>query len=291
MTSRPMNISKHRIRRAFDRAAGSYDDAAVLQKEVCSRLLQRLDYVRLEPRMILDVGVGTGEAITPLMQRYSKAGIVALDLSEQMLHKAKTHGRLFRKPELVCADLEALPFADDSFDLVFSSLALQWCNNLGETMQGLLRVLKPGGLLMFTTFGPDTLKELKASWQKIDDTVHVNPFVDMHDIGDEMLKSGFADPVIEAEVITVTYDHVDRLMQDLRDIGANVKSDGFRSGLTTPAMMRKLRHAYETYRIDGDLPASYEVVYGHAWKPLAVDDSKSGSVQVKVSLPGQHSES
>ena len=290
MTSTPMNISKHRIRRAFDRAAGSYDDAAVLQKEVCSRLLQRLDYVRLEPQMILDVGVGTGEAITPLMQRYSKAGIVALDLSEQMLHKAKTHGRLFRKPELVCADLEALPFADDSFDLVFSSLALQWCNNLGETMQGLLRVLKPGGLLMFTTFGPDTLKELKASWQKIDDTVHVNPFVDMHDIGDEMLKSGFADPVIEAEVITVTYDHIDRLMQDLRDIGANVKSEGFRSGLTTPAMMHQLRDAYEAYRIDGDLPASYEVVYGHAWKARAVDKNKTGSVQVNVSLPGQKTE-
>jgi malonyl-CoA O-methyltransferase len=290
MTADTLNISKHKIRRAFDRAADSYDDAAVLQKEVCSRLLERLDYVRLEPQMILDLGVGTGEAITPLMQRYNKASIVALDLSEQMLHKAKAHGRLFRKPELVCADLEALPFADNSFDLVFSSLALQWCNNLGETMKGLLRVLKPGGLLMFATFGPDTLKELKASWQNIDDTVHVNPFVDMHDVGDEMLNSGFADPVIEAEVITVTYDHVDRLMQDLRDIGANVKSEGFRSGLTTPAMMRQLSDAYETYRVDGDLPASYEVVYGHAWKAQAVDDSKSNSVQVDVSLPGQHTE-
>ena len=119
----------------------------------------------------------------------------------------------WRKPGCLCADLEQLPLADDSVDLIYSNAAIQWSNDLDHTFEEFLRVLKPGGLLMFTTFGPDTLKELKASWQKIDDTVHVNPFVDMHDIGDEMLKSGFVDPVIEAEVITVTYDHVDRLMQ------------------------------------------------------------------------------
>ena len=293
MTEEALNINKQKIRHAFDRAADSYDEAAVLQKEVCSRLLERLDYVRLQPQWILDVGVGTGEAISPLMQRYRKASIVALDLSEQMLQKASKHGRLFRKPELVCADLEALPFADNSFDLVFSSLALQWCNNLGETMKGLLRVLKPGGLLMFTTFGPDTLKELKASWQSIDNALHVNPFIDMHDVGDEMLKCGFAGPVIEAETITVNYDNVDRLMQDLRDIGANVTSEGGRSGLTTPAMMRRLRDAYEQYRIDGDLPASYEVVYGHAWKAQGADDAAKNTghgIQIDVSAIGNNLE-
>ena len=260
-------IRKQKIRRAFDRAADSYDDAAVLQKEVCARLLEKLEYIRLSPDLILDAGVGPGEAIKPLMDRYRKSRVIALDLSERMLVKASTHRSLLRRPELVCADIEQLPFREGSFDLVFSSLTLQWCNDLPATLQGLLRVLRPGGLLLFTTFGPDTLKELRASWRQIDDAVHVNEFADMHDIGDGLLQAGFADPVMEAELITVNYGEMDQLMADLRAIGANVTADGGRAGLMTPAALSKLRRAYEAYRVDQSLPASYEVVYGHAWKP------------------------
>jgi len=262
-------ISKQKIRRAFDRAANSYDDAAVLQKEVCSRLLEKLEYIKLSPQMILDAGVGTGEAVAPLMRRYKKSHIVALDLSEKMLAKALGHGSLLRKPQLVCADLEQLPFSENSFDLIFSSLTLQWCNDLPATMRGLLRVLKPGGLLMFTTFGPDTLKELRACWHKIDDAVHVNQFTDMHDVGDGLIQTGFANPVMEAETITVNYKNVDKLMADLRAIGANATAEGGRAGLTTPSVLSKLRLAYDIYRVEELLPASYEVVYGHAWKPAA----------------------
>ena len=269
MPTRRQFIRKHKIRRAFDRAADSYDDAAVLQKEVCRRLLEKLEYIRLSPELILDAGAGPGEAIKPLMERYRKSRVVALDLSERMLAKAFAHRRLLRRPEPVCADIEQLPFREGSFDLVFSSLTLQWCNDLPATLQGLLRVLRPGGLLLFTTFGPDTLKELRASWRQIDDAVHVNEFADMHDIGDGLLQAGFADPVMEAELITVNYRAVDQLMADLRAIGANATADGGRAGLMTPGALSRLRQAYESYRVDQSLPASYEVVYGHAWKPEA----------------------
>lgn len=273
-------ISKQKIRRAFDRAANSYDDAAVLQKEVCSRLLEKLEYIKLSPQLILDAGVGTGEAVAPLMKRYKKSRLVALDLSERMLAKALAHGRLLHKPELVCADLEHLPFCENSFELIFSSLTLQWCNDMPATMEDFLRVLKPGGLLMFSTFGPDTLKELRSCWGQIDDAVHVNEFTDMHDVGDGLLQTGFADPVMEAETITVNYESVDKLMEDLRAIGANATAEGGRTGLTTPSVLTKLRRAYDVYRMDKLLPASYEVVYGHAWKPAASEQTRDVHVDL-----------
>ena len=154
-------------------------------------------------------------------------------------------------------DLYHGPYFEQAADLM----------GLDETMRELLRVLRPGGLLMFSTFGPNTLQELRACWQQIDDAVHVNQFTDMHDVGDELLRSGFADPVMEAEVITVNYEAVDVLMADLRAIGANATAEGGRTGLTAPAVVSRIRQAYEHYRQDGLLPATYEVVYGHAWVP------------------------
>ncbi len=281
MSTAQQTISKRKIRRAFDRAADSYDEAAVLQKEVCSRLLEKLEYIKLSPRLILDAGVGTGEAIAPLMKRYKKSGLVALDLSERMLAKAPAHASLLRKTERVCADIEHLPFCEDSFELIFSSLTLQWCNDMQATMVDILRVLKPGGLLMFSTFGPDTLKELRACWRTVDDAVHVNEFTDMHDVGDGLLQAGFADPVMEAETITVNYPSIDKLMSDLRAIGANATAEGGRPGLTAPSVLEKLRQAYEAYRADKLLPASYEVVYGHAWKPVA---SRSEKHELRINI-------
>lgn len=273
-----------RIRNAFDRAAESYDQAAVLQKEVCKRLLEKLDVVRLSPQWILDAGSGTGEAVKPLQKKYKKAEVVLLDLSERMLKKAAGQGALFRKPHQVCANIESLPFADNSFDLLFSSLAMQWCNDLGATLVEFKRVLKPGALLQFATFGPDTLKELRASWQQVDDAVHVNSFIDMHDIGDGLLQAGFAEPVMESEIITVNYQEVDTLMQDLRDIGANVTASGHRQGLLTRNMLKQLREAYEVYRQQEVLPASYEIVYGHAW--VAPADNRTAEKNIKVTFTG-----
>ena len=264
-------FDQQRVRQAFDKAVDSYDEAAVLQKEVCARLLEKLDVVNLSPEWILDAGTGTGEAVKPLQKKYKKAEVVLFDLSESMLQKAVKQGALFRKPHQVCGNIESLPFADQSFDLLFSNLAMQWCNDLGAALTEFKRVLKPGALLQFATFGPDTLKELRASWKKVDEAVHVNSFIDMHDIGDALLQAGFAEPVMESEIITVNYKEVDTLMQDLRDIGANVTANGHRQGLLTHNMLTQLRAAYEMYRHASVLPATYEIVYGHAW----VSDNKN----------------
>ena len=273
-------FDQQRVRQAFDKAADSYDEAAVLQKEVCQRLLEKLDVVQLSPEWILDAGTGTGEAVKPLQKRYKKSEVVLLDLSEAMLQKSVKQGVMFRKPHQVCGNIESLPFANQSFDLLFSNLAMQWCNDLGATLTEFKRVLKPGALLQFATFGPDTLKELRASWEKVDEAVHVNSFIDMHDIGDALLQVGFAEPVMESEIITVNYKEVDTLMQDLRDIGANVTANGHRQGLLTRNMLKQLREAYEVYRQDDVLPASYEIVYGHAW--VAEKNKDSAPMDIPV---------
>jgi len=270
-------FDQKRVRRAFDRAADTYQQFAVLQTEVCNRLLEKLEIVKISPQLILDAGTGTGAAIPALFARYKKARLVTLDLSENMLLKAKQQGSFLRSPQAVCADIEQLPFADDSFDLVFSSLSMQWCNDLNAAFVEARRVLKPGGLYVFTTFGPDTLKELRYSWSKVDAANHVNQFVDMHDIGDALLQDGFAQPVMEAEVLTVTYDTVDGLMHDLKAIGANVTASTLqiehaargpiRKGLGGKSMLQTVRQSYEKYRQDEVLPATYEIIYGHAWKP------------------------
>lgn len=278
-------FNRSRVRQAFDRAAEKYDQYAVLQNEVCQRLLEKLACVKISPEYILDAGAGTGSAVPGLYQMYRKASLVALDLSENMLDRTSRHGSFLRSPHLVCADIEQLPFADNTFDLIFSSLSLQWCNDLTSALSEARRVLKPGGLYVFSTFGPDTLKELRYSWSKVDAANHVNRFIDMHDIGDALLHDGFAEPVMEAELITVTYNSVDEIMHDLKSIGANVTAEPDQRsvsgrGLAGKSVLQTVRQAYEQFRKDRLLPASYEIIYGHAWKAKSEDTGKQ--------IPGAH---
>ena len=270
-------IDKRLARRAFEKAAGTYDEAAVLQNEIGDRLMERLDYIRLQPRRILDLGAGTGMFTKALMKRYRKADVVALDIAKPMLHCVKQRAGWLRKPGCVCADSESLPFNDDSFDFIFSNLMLQWCTDLEATFIELRRVLSPGGLLMFTTFGPDTLMELRASWEAVDGYTHVNSFIDLHDVGDSLLHTQWAEPVMDSERITVTYRELRGLMQDLKRIGAHNVTSGRPRGLTGKRHLQQLVDAYEPFREDGVLPASYEVVYGHAWSPLNKHSAAGGN--------------
>jgi malonyl-CoA O-methyltransferase len=256
---------KAMARRAFEAAAESYDQAAVLQREIGGRLLERLDLMKIQPTRILDLGAGTGQCLPGLFTRFRNAEVVALDIAWSMLRHARKRGRWLRRPRCVCGDAERLPFADSHFDLVFSNLTLQWCTDLEAAFRELQRVLRPGGLLLFTTLGPDTLRELRDSWRSVDAYSHVNGFLDMHDVGDGLLKTRFSDPVMDVERLTLTYPDLWKLMRELKHIGAHNVTAGRARGLTGKAHMQRLVEAYERYRRDGVLPASYEVVHGHAW--------------------------
>ena len=258
-------IDKAAARRAFDAAADGYDATAVLQQEIARRMLERLDYVRLEPRTVLDLGCGTGFALDDLARRYRRARLLGLDFSPRMLARARRRGSWLNRPRLICADMEALPLAEDSVDLIFSNATLQWANGLDRVFAELMRVLRPGGLLMFSSFGPDTLMELRAAWATVDDHAHVSPFLDMHDVGDALLRARFADPVMDAERMTVTYPSVRGLMRDLKQIGARNALAERSRGMTGRRRLAAMEAAYEQHRCDGKLPATWEVVYGHAW--------------------------
>ncbi len=266
-------IDKRQVRRAFSRAAADYDATAVMQREVCSRMLERLDCIRLQPSRILDVGSGTGWGTRQLGERYPAAQLAALDIAIGMLQNARGHSSWWRKlfggtkQGYVCGDVEALPIASASVDMVWSNLALQWCNDLPATLVELHRVLRTDGLLMFSTFGPDTLKELRQAFDGVDGHNHLNRFTDMHDIGDMLVHGGFADPVMEMEYLTLTYDDLRGLLNDLKGIGAHNATAGRGHGLMGKQAWARLVGNYESLRRDGKLPATYEVVYGHAWKP------------------------
>ncbi|SFN53202.1 malonyl-CoA O-methyltransferase [Formivibrio citricus] len=269
---------KSLVRSAFDQAADTYDASAALQREVVERMAEKLEIVKLEPLRMLDVGCGTGYAGPFLEKRFPKAELVELDLAPGMLRAtrarqpggwkrwlAELQGKRF--PVQVCGDVEALPLASESVDLVWSSLALQWCDTLDQAFSECLRVLKPGGLFLFSTLGPDTLKELRQAFAGIDGHAHVNRFTDMHDVGDTLARVGFSSPVMEMEMLTMTYETVRDVLRDLKGIGAHSLRDGRRSGLMGKAAWRAMEASYERFRTDGFLPSSYEVLYGHAWKP------------------------
>ncbi|MHB0982762.1 MAG: malonyl-ACP O-methyltransferase BioC [Thiobacillus sp.] len=268
------------VRRAFGHAAASYDAHAVLQREVCDRLLERLDYMTLQPGRVLDVGSGTGYGLAHLRSRYAEAECCALDIAPAMLSATRARlppptwvQRTLRRltprasplTHLLCADMARLPLAPNSMNLVWSSLALQWAHDLEATLKGFHQVLAPGGLLIFATFGPDTLKELRAAFTAIDDAPHVNRFVDLHDIGDMLIHAGFASPVMEMDMLTLTYADLKSLMRDLKGIGAHNAATTRRRGLFGKSAWARLEQAYESQRLEGRLPATFEVVYGHAW--------------------------
>lgn len=270
----PHVIDKRATRESFSRAATSYDRAAVLQREVGDRMAERLDYMRVDPSRLLDAGSGTGYGTLSLASRYPGAQRIALDIAPAMLRVAvaKEPGRLWSvlsgrsRTHAVCGDLERLPLASASIDMVWSNLALQWVNDLQAALGEFARVTRPGGLVMFSTFGPDTLKELRAAFAAVDGYSHVSRFTDMHDIGDMLLECGFATPVVDMEKITLTYPSLPELMRDLKAIGAHNATAGRRPGMMGRHAFARVVDAYERFRSDGRLPATYEVVYGHAWR-------------------------
>ncbi|MGR8947593.1 MAG: malonyl-ACP O-methyltransferase BioC [Gammaproteobacteria bacterium] len=267
------------VRKAFDKAAHTYDDYAILQRMVADELLDTLDLFTIQPRRIIDLGSGTGYCAKPLAKLYPKAKLTLCDLSENMLKVARQKSRRWLDPySYLCANLSALPFADHSLDLIFSSLSFQWCSDLDRLFQECRRTLKADGLLIFSSLGPDTLKELRSAFAVDGDAPHVHDFVDMHDVGDALIRAGFAAPVLQTDRVTMTYGSMRDVMRDLRGIGAANKAESRRRGLSPREVFRRAEEKYEAYRQQGLLPATYEIVYAHAFSPNKADPAQDGSL-------------
>jgi len=266
-------LDPQRVAATFNHAASSYNHYAQLQREVADNLLDRLDDFKLPPlHCIADVGCGSGYLSHQLQQRYPQTHILGYDLAQALLQQAQQQHRSawwqWQRPrvQFICADAARLPLADNSVDLLLSNLMLQWCDDVRAVFAELARVLKPNGILLFSTFGPDTLKELRHSWAQADGThSHVNRFIDMHDLGDALLAAGVLDPVMDTDWIVRTYRDVFHLMAELKGIGAHNITHGRQRGLTGKRRFRAMLEAYRAFqRDDGHVPATYEVVYGHA---------------------------
>jgi len=282
--------NKQLIARSFGQAAAHYDDVAVLQRQTADELLDRLSLVTLQPKRILDLGTGTGRNLSLLAKRYPKAQLVAVDIAPQMVEQAQKSYQQAeglkrwlpsQRPYYLAGDAEQLPLADNSVDLVFANLALQWCDPR-QSFAEIQRMLRPDGLLMFSTLGPDTLYELRQSWAAVDDYPHVNMFYDMHDIGEAMTAVGLADSVLDTDRYTLTYQTAMALMKDLKVLGASNVNAGRRRGLTGKKALEIVAETYEQFRVDQLLPATYEVIYGHAWAGQIKQHNEAGEVHIPI---------
>ena len=268
-------LDQKAVRRSFDRAAASYDHHAVLQHEVRQRLLERLEYREHSPVRVLDLGCGTGLGSVALGQRFPEAQVIALDWARSMLDAFPGDQPAAR----LCANMQELPLGSRSIDIVFSNLAIQWSKDPESLFAEIRRVLRPQGLFLFSTFGVDTLAELRSAWAEVDNDPHVNEFTDIQDLGD-LMALGFVEPVLDMEMFTLEYPDVISLMRDLKAIGAHNAASGRRQGLTGKQRMRAMIEAYEQYRLNGRYPASWEVVYGAAFGPADGQPYRTGQGEV-----------
>ncbi|HJW46387.1 MAG TPA: malonyl-ACP O-methyltransferase BioC [Lysobacter sp.] len=293
-------FDRRQVRRAFSRAAHHYDDAAALQREVAARLLDSLDYYdeRAQraaadgnprtPGVVLDVGCGPGHAAVAMQKRWPKAQVYALDLALPMLRETRHNAGGWRpfkqRPQVVCADARALPLADGCIDVLFSNLCLQWIEDLPAVFAGFRRVLKPDGLMVLSTFGPDTLWELRDAFAHADSAPHVSPFASIAQFGDALIAAGFKDPVLDRDEFRLQHATLAELMRELRTLGATNALTTRRRSLTGRARFARAAQAYEALRHDGKLPATWEVITAHAWGPQPGTPIRVGGVD-EVAVP------
>ena len=262
-----MKISRESVKAAFAKAAISYNDSAVVQKEILVRLVEKLKVLQTDPiDTLLDVGSGTGLASELLREHYGNECYYAIDFASPMLAWAKNQYEVDYQ-HAVCGDVEVLPFRDESLDVIFSASTFQWCNDIGGAFHECCRALKDQGLLIFSSFGPETLRELRHCFAQVDDYPHVSSFIDMQSLGDGLLANGFDSPVMESEIITVEYKDPMQLLRDLQATGATNHIAQRARGLMTRKHLNEVIKEYNKFILpNGKYPASYEVLYGHGWK-------------------------
>lgn len=290
-------IDLRRVRQLFA-APERVAESGFLRREIAGRMFERLELIKTAPQLVLDAGCGEGADLPLLRQRFGAARLLGLDASAAMLGAARdsqsaalsSMNRLLRRwlpragsapgmqADLVCADFASLPLAANSSDLIWSNLALHWHPQPHRVFQEWRRVLKVDGLLMFSCFGPDTLRELRDAWSGIDSAPHTLPFVDMHDFGDMLIDAGFATPVMDMETITVTYADAGKLLSDVRAWGGNPLESRARGLLGRAAHARLLAALESGRRADGTLPLSFEIIYGHAFRPAPTTTAAGESI-------------
>jgi len=254
-----------------------------LTLEVGQRLERRLSYIRVNPQRIVELGAGLGGCSQLLRHRYPKARLVSCDIAANMLAEHKASAKRSRRRHYVAADMRELPFTAQSIDLVFANMSLFWLWEPQRAFEEIRRVLSSEGVFMFSTLGPDTLSEAKAAWSEVDQKSHVHNFIDMHDLGDMMVKAGLVDPVTDAEWLTVNYSQPRYLLEDLKSAGSRVFAQQQEvSGLWGPSHLQRFARAYQSYQDDhGRYPATFEVIYGHAWgNALPASKEEAGTVTI-----------
>lgn len=291
------SLDRRALTRSFDRAGAGYDGAARLQQQVRAELLERLQYFALEPQCILDLGAGTCQASIALRRRYPQARIIALDIAPGMLKAAPPTGGLLqgwrlarwrrrRHFQRICADACVLPLASRSVELIFSNLMLQWCDRPEVVFRELARVLKPGGVLVFSSFGPDTLRELRTAWQHADSGIHVSEFPDMPQLGEALMQAGLIEPVMDIEQHRLLYPDVHALMRELKRLGARNAASQRARGLTGRERLQRMVASYETLRTSAGLPATFEVIFGAAFaSAAALHDRGDASAPGEYAVP------
>jgi malonyl-CoA O-methyltransferase len=265
-------INKEYKRKSFNRAATTYDSFAILQDTISNKLFDRLKKINLSPLEILDLGCGTGTNGVNLKKQYEKSRIINYDFSENMLSEARLKQKIFILNQInpspysyICGDIEAIPLKENSLDLVWSSSTLQWCNELDLVFNQVKKILKPGGLFIFSTFGPNTLNELREITENLFNEKRTSTFIDIRNVDNLLIDSHFSNPVLEVENFTMTYNEVGKLFMDIKSIGATNGNISKAKGLSGRSFTKKIIEKYEEYRKNKLLPASYEVIYGHAW--------------------------
>ena len=293
-TLKTSHIHRPHVKRSFSGACHTYDEHAVLQREIADRLLAHLNFTKLEPKRILDIGCGTGYFTRLLVEKYKKAEVTALDLSETMVNHTKTQHRMrmpwHGKRQHCVADGCALPFTEGSFDLITSNLAMQWVADPKEMMMEMRRILAPNGLTLFATFGRRTLAELRQSLAELSHgsqsrAGHVLPFPDVMSLGDVLSKLPFEAPVIDSDLFTLTYPDVMALVRELKGLGASSAAiSGRANGLYGRKLLKDLDASYgEKHRTeDGKVRATFEAIYAQAWYKEAAFIPKSSVIPIEL---------
>jgi malonyl-CoA O-methyltransferase len=279
---RPPVFDRRRLQHSFGRAAAGYAEVAVLQRETESRLLEQLEVLEAKiPARVLDVGSGPGRASGVMKGRWPKSEVIALDIALPMLRQVPKNTRFWRPIKRVCAEAAHLPFADNSVDLIFSNLCLQWVPDLPAALAEFRRVLREDGLLLFSTFGPDTLVELREAYlQSGERQPPLSPFAAIQQVGDAMIAAGFRNPVLDRDQFTLTYPDVMSLLRELRAIGAGDARVQRPRGLGGKARQARMIAAYETLRDEGRLPSTWEVITAMAWAPGPGTPRREGNADV-----------